>query len=167
MNAGYNWPVAIRSARMIEASAILKGPGPKIEPAFEAQLEELLELCRKHLRSVDEDLIRKAFYLSFWAHRNDSRASGERYIVHPIAVARIFVEQIGLDDIGVAAALLHDVVEDTEVTLEFLEESFGPVLATIIDGLTKISGAFESRDVGQAENVRKLMLSMATDIRVI
>jgi RelA/SpoT family (p)ppGpp synthetase len=152
---------------MIEASAILKGPAPKVEPEFQRQLDELIGLCRTNLRSVDEELIRRAFYLSYWAHRNDSRASGERYIIHPLAVAKIFVEQIGFDDIGVAAALLHDVVEDTEISLEFLNESFGPVLTNIIDGLTKISGAFESRDIGQAENVRKLMLSMATDIRVI
>ncbi len=152
---------------MIEASAILKGPEPTIEPEFQLQLEELLELCRTNLRSVDEELVKRAFYLSYWAHRNDRRISGERYIVHPLAVAKIFVEQIGFDDIGVVAALLHDVVEDTEVSLEFIEETFGPVLATIIDGLTKISGAFESRDIGQAENVRKLLLSMASDIRVI
>jgi len=152
---------------MIEKSAILQGSGPDIEPEVQAQLENLLALSRSSLGKVDEDLIRRAFRLSHWAHRNDSRASGEPYIMHPLAVAQIFVEQIGLDDIGVAAALLHDVVEDTNISLEFLEDSFGPVLSNIIDGLTKISGAFQSRDVGQAENVRKLMLSMATDIRVI
>lgn len=152
---------------MIEASAILKGSGPEIEPEIQAQLDSLLALSRSSLGTVDEDLIKRAFRLSHWAHRNDSRASGEPYIMHPLAVAQIFVEQIGLDDIGVAAALLHDVVEDTDISLEFLENSFGPVLANIIDGLTKISGAFQSRDAGQAENVRKLMLSMATDIRVI
>lgn len=152
---------------MIEASAVLKGTGPGIEPDIQAHLDDLMALCKSNLRSVDEDLINRAFRLSHWAHRNEIRASGEPYITHPIAVARIFVEQIGLDDIGVAAALLHDVVEDTDISLAFVEDSFGTVLANIIDGLTKISGAYESRDVGQAENVRKLMLSMATDIRVI
>ena len=152
---------------MIEASAILKGSDLKVESQYSVLLEELLELCRTNLRSVDEELIRKAFRVSYWAHRNDRRASGELYIAHPLAVARIYVEQIGFDDVGVAAALLHDVVEDTEISLEFIRESFDEKLAQIIDGLTKMSGAFETRDVTKAENVRKLMLSMASDIRVI
>ena len=152
---------------MIEASSILKSEDLQVETQYAVLLEELLELCRKHLRAVDEDMIRKAFRVSYWAHRNDRRASGELYIAHPLAVARIYVEQIGFDDIGVAASLLHDVVEDTEISLEFIRETFGEKLALIIDGLTKISGAFESRDISKAENVRKLMLSMASDIRVI
>ena len=152
---------------MIEASTILKGQGLQVETQYAVLLEELLDLCRKNLRSVDEDLIRKAFRVSYWAHRNDRRASGELYIAHPLAVARIYVEQIGFDDIGVAASLLHDVVEDTEISLEFIRETFGDKLALVIDGLTKMSGAFESRDITKAENVRKLMLSMAEDIRVI
>lgn len=153
--------------RMIETSAILKGNGLHIEEPFVEALDELVALCHRHLPSVDEDLIRRAFRLSYWAHRNDRRSSGEPYIIHPLAVARIYVEQIGFDDVSVAAALLHDVVEDTELSLEFISDTFGPSLATIIDGLTKISGAFESRDITKAENVRKLMLSMASDIRVI
>ncbi|MDA0683830.1 MAG: bifunctional (p)ppGpp synthetase/guanosine-3',5'-bis(diphosphate) 3'-pyrophosphohydrolase [Bacteroidetes bacterium] len=152
---------------MIEASTILKGNAFQVEPEYAERLEELLALCRKNLRSVDEELIRKAFRVSYWAHRNDRRASGELYIAHPLAVARIYVDQIGFDDIGVAAALLHDVVEDTELSLEFIRETFDEKIALIIDGLTKISGAFESRDISKAENVRKLMLSMASDIRVI
>jgi len=152
---------------MIEASAILKGSDLKVETQYSVLLEELLTLCRANLPSVDEEFIRKAFRVSYWAHRNDRRASGELYIAHPLAVARIYVEQIGFDDVGVAAALLHDVVEDTEISLDFISEAFGEKLAQIIDGLTKMSGAFETRDVTKAENVRKLMLSMASDIRVI
>lgn len=152
---------------MIEASTILKGNGIRIEEKYEVRLEELLKSCRTHLKSVDEELIRRAFRLSYWAHRNDHRASGELYIAHPLEVAKIYVEQIGFDDVGVAAALLHDVVEDTDLSLEFIKETFGESLASIIDGLTKMSTAFETRDVGNAENVRKLLLSMASDIRVI
>ncbi len=152
---------------MIEASAILKGNGLQIEDEYSEALEDLLQSCRDNLKSVDENLITKAFRLSYWAHRNDRRASGELYIAHPLAVAKIYVEQIGFDDIGVAAALLHDVVEDTDLSLDFIRETFGEKLASIIDGLTKISGAFATRDVSKAENVRKLMLSMASDIRVI
>jgi GTP diphosphokinase / guanosine-3',5'-bis(diphosphate) 3'-diphosphatase len=152
---------------MIEASAILKGNGPVIEPEIQHRLDDLLQACKLNLPDYDEEIIIKAFRLSHWAHRNDRRETGEPYIVHPLAVATIFVQQIGFDDLGVVAALLHDVVEDTDVTLEFIRESFGTDLALIIDGLTKISGAFASRDVSQAENVRKLILSMASDVRVI
>ena len=152
---------------MLEASAILKGNGPQIEDRYSKSLEDLLQACRDNLKSVDEELINQAFRLSYWAHRNDRRASGELYIAHPLAVAKIYVTQIGFDDVGVAAALLHDVVEDTELSLDFIRETFGDELASIIDGLTKISGAFKSRDISKAENVRKLMLSMASDIRVI
>lgn len=152
---------------MIEASSILQGNGLQVETQYSVLLEELLELCRKNLPSVDEDLVRRSFRVSYWAHRNDRRASGELYIAHPLAVARIYVEQIGFDDVGVAACLLHDVVEDTEISLDFIAATFDNKLATIIDGLTKMSGAFENRDITKAENVRKLMLSMASDIRVI
>ncbi len=152
---------------MLHASSILKNTDLKIEPEFENRLGDLLELCRKTLPSVDEDLIRRAFKLGYWAHRNDRRVSGEWYITHPIEVATIVAGDIGFDDISVAAALLHDTVEDTEFSLDFIREEFGGAMANIIDGLTKISDVFQSRELGQAENVRKLMLSMATDVRVI
>lgn len=152
---------------MIHASAILKGTDLDMEPAFEKGINHLLDLCRRHLPSVDEDLIRRAFRLGYWAHRNDRRASGELYIYHPMRVAEIVAKDIAFDDISVAAALLHDVVEDTEFSIDFIREEFGDTMAVIIDGLTKISDVFESRELGQAENVRKLMLSMAQDIRVI
>lgn len=152
---------------MIEVSDILKGADIRVEPEYEQKLEELLALCRKHLTSVNEKLIERAFRLGYWAHRNDRRASGELYINHPLAVASIVAKDISLDDISVAAALLHDVVEDTELSIDFIRQEFGETLAIIIDGLTKIDGVFSSREMGQAENVRKLMLSMASDIRVI
>ena len=152
---------------MIQASAILQGTAVAIEPEFEQQLQDLIEACRANLSSVDEDLVRRAFRLSHWAHRNDRRASGEPYITHPLEVAMIVARDIGLDDVSVAAALLHDVVEDTEFSLDFIREEFGETIAILIDGLTKISGVFSSRELGQAENVRKLMLSMAQDIRVV
>ena len=152
---------------MIEVSDILKGTEVRVEPEYEQKLEELKALCLKHLGSTDERLIERAFRLSYWAHRNDRRASGELYINHPLAVAAIVAKDISLDDISVAAALLHDVVEDTELSIDFIRQEFGETLAIIIDGLTKIDGVFSSREMGQAENVRKLMLSMASDIRVI
>jgi len=152
---------------MFESSLIPGYTRLDVDERFVKELDDLIDLCRQHLDTVDEEMIRRAFRISFWAHKDDIRRSGEPYIAHPLAVARIYVEQIGFDDVGVAAALLHDVVEDTELSIEFIRDSFGETLARIIDGLTKISGAFESRDITQAENVRKLMLSMASDIRVI
>lgn len=152
---------------MIQASAVPERGEIDIDDRFEEWLEELLAQCHDHLPSVDEDMIRRAFLLSYWAHRNDWRESGERYVSHPLKVAMIVARDIGLDDTSVAAALLHDVVEDTELSLDLIREEFGENMATIIDGLTKITGVFDSRELGQAENVRKLMLSMATDLRVI
>jgi len=152
---------------MIQTSAILKGTAGDIEPAFHQKLEELLTVCRASLPSVDEDMIRRAFRLGYWAHRNDRRASGELYFSHPLEVAMIVAQDIGFDDISVGAALLHDVVEDTECSLDLIREEFDETMGVLIDGLTKISGVFSSRELGQAENVRKLMLSMAQDIRVI
>ncbi|NNE36223.1 MAG: bifunctional (p)ppGpp synthetase/guanosine-3',5'-bis(diphosphate) 3'-pyrophosphohydrolase, partial [Rhodothermales bacterium] len=152
---------------MIKSSSILAGTDFAIEPQYQQRLDVLLETCRKNLRSVDEEMINRAFRLSYWAHRNDTRVSGESYISHPLEVAQILVEQVAFDDVSVAAALLHDVVEDTEFSLDLIRDEFGDTLAIIIDGLTKISDVFSSRELGQAENVRKLMLSMASDIRVI
>jgi GTP pyrophosphokinase/guanosine-3',5'-bis(diphosphate) 3'-pyrophosphohydrolase len=152
---------------MIQASAIQEKQDLDVESRFEEKMDVLLDHCNRNLPRVDEDMIRRAFRLSYWAHRNDWRESGERYVSHPLEVATIVARDIGLDDMSVAAALLHDVVEDTKVSLDFIRQSFGDTMADIIDGLTKISGVFTSRKLGQAENVRKLMLSMATDLRVI
>lgn len=152
---------------MLKTSAIVRSAGVTIPDSFEHSLEDLLDLCRQRLSKVDEDMIQRAFRLSYWAHRNDFRRSGEPYIVHPLEVAKIVARDIGFDDTSVAAALLHDVVEDTEVTLELIRSEFGETLAMLIDGLTKIRGVFATWGLGQAENVRKLMLSMAQDVRVI
>ena len=152
---------------MLHVSSIIKETGLQIEPEFDTRLGELLEVCRDSLPSVDEGLIRRAFMLGYWAHRNDRRASGERFITHPIEVAAIVAQDIGFDDVSVASALLHDTVEDTEFSLDLIREEFGDTIASIIDGLTKIHDVFWTRELGQAENVRKLILSMATDIRVI
>lgn len=152
---------------MIQASAVLEKSDLDVEPIFEEKLQALLGHCRAHLPVVDEDLIRRAFRLSYWAHRNDWRASGERYISHPLEVATLVARDVSFDDTSVAAALLHDVVEDTELSLDFIRGEFGEDMATLVDGLTKITGVFENRELGQAENVRKLMLSMADDVRVI
>ena len=152
---------------MIQASAVPQKSEIEIDTKYEERLDALLACCRTHLPTVDEDMIRRAFRLSYWAHRNDWRESGEKYVSHPLRVATIVARDIGLDDTSVAAALLHDVVEDTELSLDLIRDEFGDTMATIIDGLTKIEGVFSSQKLGQAENVRKLMLSMASDLRVI
>ncbi len=130
-------------------------------------LDDLLETCRQNLKVVDEEQIVKAFKLSSEAHSNHFRASGEPYIVHPVEVAHIIAREIPLDDVSVVAALLHDVVEDTDYGLEFIKKEFGQTVAEIVDGVTKISGVFRGRDITQAENYRKMLLSMVKDIRVI
>ena len=130
-------------------------------------LEELLAICRENLRTVNEDLIKKAFKLSFEAHKNHFRASGESYFVHPYEVAMIVAREIPLDDVSVISALLHDVVEDTDISIEFIEQEFGKEIADIVDGVTKIGGVFRGQNITQAENYRKLLLSMINDVRVI
>jgi len=138
-----------------------------IEPQYKRRLQVLLEYARRNLHQPDEGMLRRAFALAYWAHRDDRRASGEAYIVHPLDVATLVAQKIPFDDITVAAALLHDTVEDTDISLDLIESEFGSQMRRIIDGLTKIDQVFESRELGKAENVRKLMLSMANDIRVI
>ncbi len=137
------------------------------EIKYNQLLNELLESCRTHIHSVNEDLIRRSFRTSFEAHKNDYRASGEPYFLHPYAVAKIVAEEISLDDYSVAAALLHDVVEDTEISLDFIAKEFGKTVAEIVDGVTKIGGVFKGHEINQAENYRKLLLSMVRDLRVI
>ncbi|PJA96958.1 MAG: RelA/SpoT family protein [Ignavibacteriales bacterium CG_4_9_14_3_um_filter_34_10] len=137
------------------------------EPKYQQMLLALIEHCRVNLPLVNKSLIEKAFNLSFEAHRNDIRASGEPYFEHPYAVALIVAKEIPLDDVSVIAALLHDVVEDTEFSLDFLAKEFGSEVAEIVDGVTKISGVFSGHEIVQAENYRKLLLSMIKDVRVI
>jgi len=133
----------------------------------EKLLESLLEKCRKNLSKCNEEIIRKAFFMALEAHRNDRRQSGEPYFYHPYAVAVILANHIPLDDISIAAALLHDVVEDTSISLNHISKEFGEELAEIIDGVTKISGYFQGQDVQKFENYRKLLLSLVKDLRVI
>ena len=130
-------------------------------------LEDLLSLCRLNLPSVNEELIKKAFQLSYESHKNDFRASGEPYFNHPYEVSMIVAREIPLDDISVVSALLHDVVEDTDLSLEFVAKEFGSEVAEIVDGVTKIGGVFKGQEITQAENYRKLLLSMVKDVRVI
>ena len=132
---------------MIQASKYLSAQLQElqIEPAFERRLRVLLEYCSRNLPSVDEAMLRRAFGIAYWAHREDHRASGERYISHPLEVATIVARDVPFDDVSVAAALLHDTVEDTDLSLELIEAEFGREMALIIDGLTKIDHVLESR----------------------
>ncbi|MBM4175417.1 MAG: bifunctional (p)ppGpp synthetase/guanosine-3',5'-bis(diphosphate) 3'-pyrophosphohydrolase [Ignavibacteria bacterium] len=130
-------------------------------------LDQLLNRCQKNLRSVNTNLIRKAFDFSIEAHKNDLRASGEPYFEHPYGVAMIIADEIPLDDQSIAAALLHDVLEDTEFEPLDLAKEFNPTIAEIVDGVSKIGGVIKEHDASQAENYRKLLLSMVKDIRVI
>ena len=135
---------------------------------IENLFQELLHVCTFIRSDEDRNLIRKAFDLSNKAHGYMRRKSGEPYIIHPICVARIVTEEIGLGTMSVVAALLHDVVEDNpDYTIEFIRNQFGPKVALIVDGLTKISSAFDSDTSLQAENFRKMLLTISDDIRVI
>ncbi|MCV6630775.1 MAG: HD domain-containing protein, partial [Flavobacteriaceae bacterium] len=132
------------------------------------QYKELLRISYRTLSDEDKKLIRLAFDTAVDAHKNQRRKSGEAYIFHPISVAKIVASEIGLDAISIAAALLHDVVEDTEYTLDDLERLFGESVARIVDGLTKIAHLKKDKDVShQAENFRKMLLTLHDDIRVI
>jgi GTP pyrophosphokinase len=115
----------------------------------------------------DKLMIRKAFNLAVESHKDMRRKSGEPYIYHPIAVAQIAVSEIGLGPTSVVCALLHDVVEDTEISLDDIRMMFGVKVAKIIDGLTKISGVFDQTSSLQAENFRKMLLTLSDDVRVI
>lgn len=132
------------------------------------EYKELLKISYRTLSAKDKKLIRSAFDVAVDAHKEQRRKSGEAYIFHPIAVAKIVASEIGLDATSIAAALLHDVVEDTEYTLVDLEQLFGETVARIVDGLTKISKMPYDGDVSlQAENFRKMLLTLNEDIRVI
>lgn len=132
------------------------------------QVLDLIAQCpRCHQKEEDVQMIRKAFELANDAHRGMKRKSGELYIFHPVSVARVVADEIGLDAKSVAAALLHDVVEDTSITLGDIESLFGSKVAGIVDGLTKLEGVFDQSASLQAENFRKLLVSMIEDVRVI
>ncbi len=127
----------------------------------------LLTVCRSTISKEDRKRIRQAFDFAAKAHQDHRRKSGEPYIYHPIAVAKIAVEEIGLGSTSVVCSLLHDVVEDTDYTLEDISEYFGEEVARIIDGLTKISDIFDQTTSVQAENFRKMLLTLSDDVRVI
>jgi GTP diphosphokinase / guanosine-3',5'-bis(diphosphate) 3'-diphosphatase len=132
-----------------------------------SRYRKLLRVAKPFLKDDDAKTIKKAFYTSLNAHKDMRRRSGEPYIYHPLAVAQIAVEEIGLGTTSIIAALLHDVVEDTHVEIEDIQRDFGPKVAKIIDGLTKISGVFEQGSSEQAENFRKMILTLSDDVRVI
>ena len=131
------------------------------------QYRALLRASQKAMNTGDRERIRQAFEMAVEAHAGTRRKSGEPYILHPVAVARIVASEIGLDTTSIICALLHDTVEDTNVTLEDVEMTFDKKTARIIDGLTKISGVFDLSSNLQAENFRKLLLTLTDDIRVI
>ena len=136
--------------------------------AIAREYKELLRISYQTLNDEDKKLIRLAFDTAVDAHKNQRRKSGEPYIFHPIAVAKIVASQIGLDAIAIASALLHDVVEDTDYTIEDMERLFDKTVAHIVEGLTKISSMSRENDISlQAENFRKLLLTMNDDVRVI
>ncbi|MBC6696483.1 RelA/SpoT family protein [Hymenobacter puniceus] len=143
-----------------------------IDPEIERQeilrqYRRLLRTAKPYLKEGDAKLIKKAFNTSLEAHKDMRRKSGEPYILHPLAVAQIVVEEIGLGTTSIVAALLHDVVEDTPWEIADVEREFGHKVARIVDGLTKISGVFEYGTSEQAENFRKMLLTLSEDVRVI
>ena len=132
------------------------------------QYKELLRISYQTLSREDKKLIRSAFDVAVDAHKEQRRKSGEAYIFHPIAVAKIVASEIGLDAVSIASALLHDVVEDTPYTLDDIERMFGETVARIVDGLTKIAHLKKDKNISQqAENFRKMLLTLNDDVRVI
>ncbi len=132
------------------------------------QYKELLRISYQTLTDEDKKLIRSAFEIAVDAHKDQRRKSGEAYIFHPIAVAKIVASEIGLDAVSIASALLHDVVEDTDYTLDDIDRMFGETVARIVDGLTKISHLKKDMNISQqAENFRKMLLTLNDDVRVI
>ena len=142
---------------------------PEIEnKEIAKQYKELLRISYQSLSDSDKKMIRLAFDTAVEAHSNQRRKSGEAYIFHPISVAKIVANQIGLDATSISAALLHDVVEDTPVTLQDIERLLGNGVAKIVHGLTKISSLKKDKDISlQAENFRKMLLTLSDDVRVI
>lgn len=156
-----------------DKNAVPAAPARQMTPEQEdamvqAAFDEVLQgyLRSNHRKKVE--MIERAFRFAKEAHKGVRRRSGEPYILHPIAVARIASQEIGLGSTSICAALLHDVVEDTDYTVEDIEHAFGHKVAQIVEGLTKISGGiFGDKASAQAENFRKLLLTMSEDIRVV
>lgn len=136
--------------------------------ALAREYKELLRISYQTLTPEDKKLIRKAFDTAVEAHKDQRRKSGEAYVFHPIGVAKIVASEIGLGATGIAAALLHDVVEDTSITVEDIEKQFNPKIAQLVAGLTKISQVKKDMNISmQAENFRKMLLTLNDDVRVI
>ena len=151
------------------APAAERGPAGRAEVPFDAALyrPRLLDAIRQAHPQADLSVVEKAFDLAVEAHRSQVRASGDPYVTHPIAAAQILAE-MGIDPVAVAAALIHDVPEDTEFSLADVEELFGPEIAHLVDGVTKLSKfSTHSHEQQQAESIRKMFLAMADDIRVV
>jgi GTP pyrophosphokinase len=141
---------------------------PEEERLIEDEYQALLQDYLNSMHSQRIELIERAYHLAKQAHHGVRRLSGEPYMMHPLSVARIVVKEIGLGSTSICAALLHDVVEDTDYTTEDIERMFGHKIASIVEGLTKLSGGvFADKAIKQAENVRKLVLTMSEDIRVM
>ncbi|MEZ4804330.1 MAG: RelA/SpoT family protein [Bacteroidia bacterium] len=145
-----------------------------IQQREELERKEILKRYKSLLRSIRHELtkeqknhIRAAFDLALDAHKDMRRKTGEPYIYHPIAVAKIAAQEIGLGTTSIVCALIHDVVEDSNYTLEDIKRKFGPKISTIVDGLTKIKEVFDHTDSMQAENFRKMLLTLSDDVRVI
>ena len=149
---------------MADKEKIIVDEDQIIEDEFQGLIKDYLN--SNHRRKVD--IITRAFNMAKEAHKGARRRSGEPYIMHPLAVARIVSKEIGLGSTSISAALLHDVVEDTDYSVEDIKALFGEKIAGIVDGLTKISSGMFGENVStQAENFRKLLLTMSDDIRVI
>ena len=131
------------------------------------RVEEIVEKVARNHPQADLDVLRRAYFFSARAHKGQTRASGEPYLVHPLEVANILAD-MQLDEISVATGLLHDVVEDTLVEPEIIKKYFGEEIAHLVDGLTKIAQiSNQSKEEQQAENVRKMLLAMVDDVRVV
>lgn len=139
----------------------------QIEQEHYEKLHEILRLCRANLKNYDESLIQRAFFMCYRAHEGEKRASGEPFFYHPVEVAKLLVTELPLDGVSVAAALLHDVIEDSGYTYEDIAAELGTEVADIVEGLTKISEIMVNRETTEAEGFRKMLLSMVKDIRVI
>ena len=133
----------------------------------DSTIRPLLETLRKRPGRTDTAMIERAYLVARDAHRDQVRRSGDSYITHPVGVALILAD-LGLDDVTLAGALLHDAVEDTSVTLDDLEREFGSDVAAIVDGVTKLDRLqFDSREAQQAATLRKMLVAMAKDVRVL
>ncbi len=162
----------VQKEQVTPSAAAASGNGAAIAKTYEENFykekeNELLAACRKNLKNFDEAMIKKALKLCYDAHKSDRRASGEPYFIHPFEVAMIVATEVPLDDVSIACALLHDVVEDTAYGIDEIREEFGAEVADIVDGATKISDIFKSKEITQAESYRKMLISMVSDVRVM